>query len=133
MTTANRGARFMRARWPLRTRNNLTASSTGTTRLKQIDIRLSRASSESGWHSLIGSVPTICRPLSDAARVVEAWFGWAGRAPDEIATSLDRLATGNLDEPASVEVFGSMLANRSDTVDAPGASWREPATPPRPW
>ncbi len=57
-------------------------------------------------------------PFSMAARVVQAWLDWAAGSPDEMLASVDLQATPNPDEEASIELFGSMLANPSDTRDA---------------
>ncbi len=56
-------------------------------------------------------------PFSHAARVVDAWLGWAGEAPDEIAASLDLRASADPMEPPSCEVFGMNLGTRSDTLE----------------
>jgi FAD/FMN-containing dehydrogenase len=64
-------------------------------------------------------VATIFRltwPFSYAARVVDAWLGWAGFAPSEIAASLDLRASEDFMEP-SCELFGMNLGTRSDTLD----------------
>jgi FAD/FMN-containing dehydrogenase len=55
--------------------------------------------------------------FSHAVAVIQAWLGWAGMAPDEIAASLVLTASGTPDEPPSVEVFGTMLGTRSDATD----------------
>ena len=65
-------------------------------------------------------VATIFRltwPFSHAARVVDAWLGWAGDAPDEMAASLDLRASEDPMEPPSCELFGMNLGTRSDTVE----------------
>lgn len=55
-------------------------------------------------------------PFAHAHAVIRAWVGWAGTAPDEIAASLGLRASENLDEPPTVEVFGTMLGSRSDAT-----------------
>jgi FAD/FMN-containing dehydrogenase len=65
-------------------------------------------------------VATIFRltwPFSHAARVVDAWLGWAGFAPDEMAASLDLRASDDPIEAPSCEVFGMNLGTRSDTLE----------------
>ena len=57
-------------------------------------------------------------PRKAAAPVLEAWLAWLDEAPDEIAASLDLRVSGNLGEPATVELFGAMLGVRSDTIAA---------------
>jgi FAD/FMN-containing dehydrogenase len=54
-----------------------------------------------------------------AASVAQAWLGWVsegGTAPDELAASLVFAASGNPDEPPSVEVFGTMLGAQSEAA-----------------
>jgi len=51
-----------------------------------------------------------------AAAVIQAWMGWAGIAPDEIAASLVLTAGDIPDEPPAVEVFGTMLGTRADAA-----------------
>ncbi|GHO56233.1 FAD-binding oxidoreductase [Ktedonobacter robiniae] len=65
-------------------------------------------------------VATIFRltwPFSHAARVVDAWLGWAGGAPSEMAASLDLRASEDPTEPPSCELFGMNLGTRSDTLE----------------
>src|SRR5258708_25384439 len=65
-------------------------------------------------------VATIFRltwPFSHAARVVDAWLGWAGFAPDEMAASLDLRASDDPIEAPSCQVFGMNLGTRSDTLE----------------
>jgi FAD/FMN-containing dehydrogenase len=53
-------------------------------------------------------------PYSHARQMVEAWIDWIGTAPDVLAASLDLKASGNVDEPPVVELYGSMLGTRSE-------------------
>ena len=53
-------------------------------------------------------------PYSDAARVIEAWQQWAPNGPDELAASLKVTATGELDQPPSVDVYAALLGTESD-------------------
>jgi FAD/FMN-containing dehydrogenase len=65
----------------------------------------------------VATIFSLTWPFSHAARVVDAWLGWAGLAPDEIAASLDLRASEDPMEPPSCEVFGMSLGTRSDTVE----------------
>jgi hypothetical protein len=56
-------------------------------------------------------------PFSEAAAVVRAWLSWGPVAPEELAASLVIGASGQADEPPSVEVFGAMLGSESDTQE----------------
>jgi FAD/FMN-containing dehydrogenase len=56
-------------------------------------------------------------PVSEAAAVIEAWQSWAPAAPEELAASLVIGASAQVDQPASVEVFGVMLGTESDTAE----------------
>jgi FAD/FMN-containing dehydrogenase len=56
-------------------------------------------------------------PYSHAAAVIEAWQGWAPLGPDELAASLKVTATGDLEEPPSVDVYGALLGTESDAAD----------------
>jgi FAD/FMN-containing dehydrogenase len=55
-------------------------------------------------------------PFADASRVVQSWLSWVSLMPDEISASLALRASGNLDEPPSVELYGAMLGTRSDAA-----------------
>jgi len=56
-------------------------------------------------------------PLARAAAVVKAWQGWAPLAPDELYASLKLTAAGELDQPASVDVYGALLGTESDATE----------------
>jgi FAD/FMN-containing dehydrogenase len=56
-------------------------------------------------------------PYSHTAAVIEAWQGWAPLGPDELAASLKVTATGNVEEPPSVDVYGAVLGTESDAAD----------------
>lgn len=56
-------------------------------------------------------------PFPRAAAVIEAWQGWAPIGPDELAASLKVTAAGELDRPASVDVYGALLGTESDATD----------------
>jgi FAD/FMN-containing dehydrogenase len=55
-------------------------------------------------------------PLARAAAVIAAWQGWAPVAPDELAASLKLTATGPVDQPASVDLYGALLGSGSDAT-----------------
>ena len=55
-------------------------------------------------------------PFHDAAAVVEAWQSWAPVGPDELAASLKVTATGDTDQPASVDVYGALLGTEPDAT-----------------
>ena len=65
----------------------------------------------------VATVFRLTWPFPHAAQVVDAWLGWAGEAPDELAASLDLRASADPLEPPSCEVFGMSLGTRSDTVE----------------
>jgi hypothetical protein len=56
-------------------------------------------------------------PFRDAAAVLEAWQGWAPVGPDELAASLKVTAAGEVDQPASVDVYGALLGTESDATE----------------
>ncbi|MDQ3783416.1 MAG: FAD-binding oxidoreductase [Actinomycetota bacterium] len=56
-------------------------------------------------------------PHTHAAAVIHAWQERAPTAPDELAASLLLSASGDVDEPPAVNVFGSMLGAESDAAD----------------
>jgi FAD/FMN-containing dehydrogenase len=49
-----------------------------------------------------------------AAKVVEAWLGWAPTAPDELAASLKVIATGDPSRRPTVNVYGALQVNETD-------------------
>ena len=51
-----------------------------------------------------------------AAALIKAWQGWAPIAPDELAASLKVTATGEVDQPTSVDVYGALLGTGSDAT-----------------
>lgn len=55
-------------------------------------------------------------PLARAAAIIQAWQGWAPVGPDELAASLKVTAAGELDRPASVDVYGALLGTESDAT-----------------
>jgi len=65
----------------------------------------------------VATIFSLTWPFSHAARVVDAWLGWAGVAPSEIAASLDLRASEDPTEPPACEVFGMSLGTRSDTLE----------------
>src|SRR5215472_9405430 len=65
----------------------------------------------------VATIFSLTWPFSHAARVVDAWLGWAGFAHDEMAASLDLRAGEDPMEPPSCEVFGMNLGARSDTLE----------------
>ena len=56
-------------------------------------------------------------PYLRAVGVIEAWQLWAPSGPDELAASLKVTATGNPDQPPSVDVYGALIGTRSDAND----------------
>jgi hypothetical protein len=56
-------------------------------------------------------------PFARAAALVRAWQGWAPLAPDELAASLKVTAAGEIDRPASVDVYGALLGTGSDATE----------------
>jgi FAD/FMN-containing dehydrogenase len=54
-------------------------------------------------------------PHAQAAGVIHAWQAWSPDAPDELAASLLVTATGDLERPPLVHLFGAMLGSESDT------------------
>ena len=56
-------------------------------------------------------------PHTDAAVVIDAWQTWAPAAPDELAASLLVTATGDVEKPPAVNLFGAMLGTESDTAE----------------
>jgi FAD/FMN-containing dehydrogenase len=55
--------------------------------------------------------------FSDAADVTRAWLGWTPSAPDEVAASLVMTVTKDPDESPSVEAFGTVQGNATDTSE----------------
>src|SRR6266508_2986330 len=53
-------------------------------------------------------------PYSHAVPVIEAWQGWAPAGPDDLAASLKVTATGDIDEPPSVDMYGALLGTESE-------------------
>jgi FAD/FMN-containing dehydrogenase len=56
-------------------------------------------------------------PHTDAVAVIEAWQNWAPAAPDELAASLLMTASGDVEKPAVVNVFGAMLGTEANTAE----------------
>jgi FAD/FMN-containing dehydrogenase len=72
---------------------------------------------------VFGTVPTpqvtnfhLTWPPARAAALIRAWQGWAPLAPDELAASLKVTAAGEVDRPASVDVYGALLGSGSDAT-----------------
>jgi hypothetical protein len=59
-------------------------------------------------------------PPTQAATVIDAWQAWAPAAPDELAASLLMIASGDVDQPPVVNLFGAMLGTEPDTSDLLG-------------
>jgi FAD/FMN-containing dehydrogenase len=55
-------------------------------------------------------------PYDRAVGVIEAWQRWAPNGPDELAASLKVTATGDADQPASVDVYGALIGTLSDAA-----------------
>jgi FAD/FMN-containing dehydrogenase len=51
-----------------------------------------------------------------APEVVSAWQAWAPNGPDRLAASLKVNATGDVDRPPSVDVYGALLGARSNVA-----------------
>jgi FAD/FMN-containing dehydrogenase len=56
-------------------------------------------------------------PHTHVAEVIDAWQAWAPSAPDELAASLLVTATGDVEKPPAVNLFGAMLGTESDTAE----------------
>jgi FAD/FMN-containing dehydrogenase len=56
-------------------------------------------------------------PYTHAATVLDAWQRWAPTAPDELAASVLVTASGDVEKPLVVNVFGAMLGTESDTTE----------------
>jgi FAD/FMN-containing dehydrogenase len=56
-------------------------------------------------------------PHTRAAAVIGAWQTWAPTAPDELAASLLLTASGDIDRPPVVTVFGAMLGTEAETAE----------------
>ena len=56
-------------------------------------------------------------PHIHAVAVIDAWQAWAPTAPDELAASLLVTATGDVEKPPVVNLFGAMLGTESDTAE----------------
>jgi FAD/FMN-containing dehydrogenase len=55
-------------------------------------------------------------PPAHAAALIEAWQGWAPLAPDELYASLKLTAADEVDQPASLDVYGALLGSESDAT-----------------
>jgi len=49
--------------------------------------------------------------------IIDAWQRWAPYGPDELAASLKVTATGDLNMPCSVDVYGAMIGTETDTTN----------------
>jgi FAD/FMN-containing dehydrogenase len=56
-------------------------------------------------------------PHTRVAALVGAWQTWAPAASDELAASLLLTASGDIDRPPVVNVFGAMLGTKADTAE----------------
>jgi FAD/FMN-containing dehydrogenase len=56
-------------------------------------------------------------PHTRAAALIDAWQAWAPAAPDELAASLLLTASGDIDRPPVVNVFGAMLGTQAETTE----------------
>jgi len=56
-------------------------------------------------------------PHTRAAALIDAWQAWAPAAPDELAASLLLTASGDIDRPPVVNVFGAMLGTEAETTE----------------
>jgi FAD/FMN-containing dehydrogenase len=55
-------------------------------------------------------------PWRQAASVVEAWQRWAPHGPDELAASLKVTVAGDVDAPASVDLYAALQGTESDAA-----------------
>jgi FAD/FMN-containing dehydrogenase len=55
-------------------------------------------------------------PSARAAALIQAWQRWAPLAPDELYVSLKLTAADQVDQPASVDVYGALLGSESDAT-----------------
>jgi len=56
-------------------------------------------------------------PFDVAIEVIEAWQRWAPHGPDELAASLKVTATGDVERPPSVDIYGALMGTESDAID----------------
>jgi FAD/FMN-containing dehydrogenase len=56
-------------------------------------------------------------PFSRGAAIIQAWQEWAPVGPDELAASLKVTVDGELEQPASVDVYGALLGTESDATE----------------
>jgi FAD/FMN-containing dehydrogenase len=56
-------------------------------------------------------------PFRNAAAVLDAWQRWAPVGPDELAASLKVTAPAEVDQAASVDVYGVLLGTESDATE----------------
>ncbi len=56
-------------------------------------------------------------PHTRAVALIDAWQTWAPAAPDELAASLLLTASGDIDRPPLVNVFGAMLGTQAETTE----------------
>ena len=55
--------------------------------------------------------------FTHAAAVTEAWQEWAPGAPDELFASMLATASADVDQPPTIDLFGSLLGSESDTTE----------------
>jgi FAD/FMN-containing dehydrogenase len=55
--------------------------------------------------------------FSEAVAVIDAWQEWAPLGPDELAASLKVTASGDLDEPPSVDVYAALLGTEREATE----------------
>jgi FAD/FMN-containing dehydrogenase len=56
-------------------------------------------------------------PYTRAAAVIDAWQSWAPAAPDELYASLLLTASGELEQPPMIDLFGSMLGSEQESAE----------------
>jgi hypothetical protein len=56
-------------------------------------------------------------PHTEAAALIDAWQNWAPYGPDELAASLLVVASGDIDQPPVLNLFGATLGTESDTTE----------------
>ena len=56
-------------------------------------------------------------PYAHAAAVIDAWQSWAPAAPDELAASLLLRAAAEIEQPPTVDLFGTLLGSERDAAE----------------
>jgi FAD/FMN-containing dehydrogenase len=56
-------------------------------------------------------------PFNRAVEAIEAWQRWAPNGPDELAASMRVTATGDVERPPSVDIYGAVMGTESDATN----------------